>query len=39
MRYCRPEILKFIEKKSKVVGDTTLLEDIIRLLKEKDEYS
>ena len=39
MRYCRQELSKFIEKKSKVVGDTTLLEDIIRLLKEKDEYS
>ena len=38
-RYCKQKLSKFIEKKTKVVGDTILQEEIIRLLKEKDEYS
>jgi hypothetical protein len=38
-RFCNYELTKFIEEKSKVVGDTIIQEEVIRLLKIKDSYS
>ncbi len=38
-RFCNYELTKFIEEKSKIVGDTIMQEELIRLLKIKDSYT
>jgi hypothetical protein len=38
-RFCNYELTKFIEEKSKIVGDTIMQEEVIRLLKINDSYT